>query len=61
MRRPKEPADKQDEAPPPGGRARKRIEQFNKARGIPDESTEAPRDETPDDAQKDTANPKPDR
>jgi hypothetical protein len=53
MRRPKQPDDSSpDQKPPPGGHARKRVEQFNRQRGLPTDS-EAPtgKDETQEPAE----------
>ena len=45
MRGPKDsdPKDKKDSEnpPPPGGHARKRVEQFNRQRGIPSDTTDS--------------------
>jgi hypothetical protein len=51
MRRPKQPDDSPDQKPPPGGHARKRLEQFNRQRGLPTD-TDTPPDEAGGDAQK---------
>ena len=54
MRRPKDPDNPRsgdDKAAPPGGRARERLDQFNRQRGLPADSNPE------EDASKDTQKP----
>jgi hypothetical protein len=58
MRRPKDsknPAGSGSEPPRPGGRARERLDQFNRQRGLPADSAPT----TTDDAQKPPGRPTP--
>jgi hypothetical protein len=50
MRRPKQPDDKTspDDRQPPGGRAWERVKDFERARGVPTQSTPNPQDESED-------------
>jgi hypothetical protein len=56
MRRPKQPDDKKspDEQQPPGGRAWQRVKDFERARGLPTQSTPSSDDQQEDTKESDT-------
>jgi hypothetical protein len=63
MRRTKDPNDPKsgDGEPPskPGGRARERLDQFNRQRGLPTDSDSKPKENDSNDTQKPPGEPKP--